>query len=98
MRRRQIFAQRSRSALDPSGAAGSGPAAVTPTPPVSREEEDARALIWNPPLVDLGNLRLADGTRQNIEVPAGEMWTPVNDPTAAPMVKSRKTLRLKKAK
>jgi hypothetical protein len=48
MRRRQVFAQRRRSALDPSGAAGSGPAATTPPPPVSREEEEARAQIWTP--------------------------------------------------
>jgi len=48
MRRRQLFTQRSRSALDPSGAAGSGPAPTTPPAPVSREEEEAVAQIWTP--------------------------------------------------
>jgi hypothetical protein len=48
MRRRQLFTQRRQHALDPSGAAGTGPAAITPPPPVSREEEEARAQIWTP--------------------------------------------------
>ena len=47
-RRRPTFAQRRRSALDPSGAAGSGPAPITPPAPVSREEEESKAMIWTP--------------------------------------------------
>ena len=50
MRRRQMFAKlfKERLALDPSGAT-SGPAAVSPSPPpVSREEEEAKAAIWSP--------------------------------------------------
>jgi hypothetical protein len=48
-RRRQVFAQRRRAALDPSGAAGSGPAPTTPPAPVSREDEEAKAVIWMNP-------------------------------------------------
>lgn len=51
MRRRQIFSHlnpRDNRAPVPSGA-GMGAAAVTPPPsPVSREGEDAAALIWTP--------------------------------------------------
>ncbi len=54
MRRRLLFAQRGRqSAPDPSGAAGSGPAAVGDMPPpVSRSEEERLAPTWSerPPL------------------------------------------------
>jgi hypothetical protein len=45
-RRRQVFARNRQTAPDPSGPAASGPAAAMP--PVSREEEEARALIWTP--------------------------------------------------
>lgn len=52
MRRRQIFAlqaHKSRQSVpDPSGAAGSEPAAVSSPPPVSRAEEEATAVIWTP--------------------------------------------------
>jgi hypothetical protein len=87
MRRRQIFAQRSRSALDPSGAAGSGPAPTTPPAPVSREEEEKQALIWR------GTYEHPIGDPRN-EV--GWEVTPATDPTGnAP---KRKTLRLKRGR
>ena len=47
-RRRPTFAQRRQHALDPSGAAGTGPAPNTPPAPVSREEEERMAQIWTP--------------------------------------------------
>ena len=51
MRRRQLLSHlnpRDNRAPVPSGA-GMGPAAVTPPPsPVSREEEEAGAMIWTP--------------------------------------------------
>lgn len=51
MRRRQIFAMRSRqAALNPSGAPVAVPAAVDSSPsPVSREQEEATQAIWQSP-------------------------------------------------
>jgi hypothetical protein len=102
-RRRQIFAQRRRSALDPSGAAGSGPAATTPPPPVSREEEEARALIWAP-IPESAIAGLPDGTPIECTLSLEDnsmtyaVLTPATDPTAATLVKKRKTLRLKRGR
>jgi hypothetical protein len=101
MRRRQVFAQRRRSALDPSGAAGSGPAAITPPPPVSREEEEKAAQIWTPYPPSQENIRkIPDGAElECLLSPATDehtyrVLTPATDPLAnAP--KKRKTLRLK---
>jgi hypothetical protein len=55
MRRRQILAQlnsRDNRASVPSGA-GMGAAAVETSSPVSREEEEAKAIIWEPATINL---------------------------------------------
>jgi hypothetical protein len=106
-RRRQVFAQRRRAALDPSGAAGSGPAPTTPPAPVSREEEERAGLIWKP--ISSHVIELADDGPSYTRVESEPMeatddldieivLTPSTDPTARTLVKKRKTLRLKRGR
>lgn len=74
MRRRQAFSQlnpRDNRASVPSGA-GMGAAAVTSAPspvsaPLTREEEEAAALIWEP---------------VSVNTETGHVLTPSTDPTA----------------
>jgi hypothetical protein len=80
MRRRQIFSHlnaRDNRAPVPSGA-GMGAAAVEASSPVSREEEEAKAVIWQ-----------FAGEPVNMTITDGEVWTPTTDVTAAVQVKKR---------
>jgi hypothetical protein len=81
MRRRQIFSglnARDNRAPVPSGA-GMGAATVTTESlsPVSREEEEAAAVIWEPSADD------------RITLEGSKIWTPTTDVTAAVQVKRK---------
>jgi hypothetical protein len=95
MRRRQILAQlnpRDNRAPVPSGA-GMGAAAVDPNQPspVSRAEEEAKALIW-PLAVDADGNVTVNAHRHavrsmSVEINLDQFMTPGTDPEAAPLVK-----------
>jgi hypothetical protein len=90
MRRRQILAQlnsRDNRAHVPS-CAGMGAAAVeAPSPvsaPLTREEEEARAQIWEPSFAGQpGDVHVWKPVAINLD----QFMTPGTDPEAAPLVK-----------